>query len=244
MRDRDLRRVPPASSDYWVRVRALALQVGSDGCTLVPDFYLDACYEHDIHWRTGFTIDGQRISVRQANMRFRRVIQSRSPFGILSPMSWWRYWAVTLSGIFLAGGRMKKILIAALLMGLAGCATAAPPKGLSTAFDCAPEGYESFEGWTLTEARVGMATSTDDGRPQAIAIMFLARAGRSVMLGIIDSHLALVDANPDDPGVPMLVSRRYFNDAGQVRSAPGGPCEWRELLNSEPAACPHEMTRR
>lgn len=100
MRDRDLRRVPPRISVYWVRVRRLAQDLKTDGCTGVPDFYVEACFEHDIHWRTGHTIYGEPISTRQANMRFRRVIQARSPFGILSPMAWWRWAGVSIAGLF------------------------------------------------------------------------------------------------------------------------------------------------
>ena len=100
MKDRQLRYVPPRTSKYWIDVRREAAYLKSDGCTLVPDFYLDACLEHDVHWRTGMTIDGAPLSTRQANLRFRYVIQSRSPFGKLSPMSWWRWAAVSVTGIF------------------------------------------------------------------------------------------------------------------------------------------------
>jgi hypothetical protein len=103
MKDRDLKYIPPRDSLYWVQVRHRANRLGTDGCTGVPDFYLDACYEHDIHWRTGHTLGGERISTRQANMRFRLVIQDRSPFGLLSPMSWWRWVAVSAVGIFKEG---------------------------------------------------------------------------------------------------------------------------------------------
>lgn len=87
--------LPPKEALYWDLVRLKAVALGSDGCTGVPDFYLDACYEHDIHWRTGFTLLGDPITYAEANTRFRRVIQSRSPFGRFSPMAWWRYWGVT-----------------------------------------------------------------------------------------------------------------------------------------------------
>jgi len=103
MKDRDLRYIPPRDNLYWVQVRHRAHRLGTDGCTGVPDFYLDACYEHDIHWRQGFTLDGQRISTRQANLRFRLVIQDRSPLGLFSPMSWWRWAAVSIAGFFKNG---------------------------------------------------------------------------------------------------------------------------------------------
>lgn len=84
--------------DYWVRVRERAAELLSDGCSGVPDFYLDACLDHDIAYRTGKTIHGEAITRAQADARFRRVIQSRSPFGVLSPMSWWRWAGVRLFG--------------------------------------------------------------------------------------------------------------------------------------------------
>jgi len=100
MRDRDLRYIPERASGYWTVVRRRAQELKSDGCTLVLDFYLDACLEHDVHWRTGKTLTGVPISTRQANLRFRYVIQNRSPFGLMSPMSWVRWAGVSIGGIF------------------------------------------------------------------------------------------------------------------------------------------------
>ena len=100
VRDHELRDVPPRASGYWVLVRRRAKELRSDGCTGVADFYVDACFEHDVHWRTGHTLWGDRISTRQANMRFRRVIQDRSPLGLLSPMAWWRWAGVSIAGIW------------------------------------------------------------------------------------------------------------------------------------------------
>ena len=94
--------VPPASSPYWVIVRDVAALLQSDGCTGVKDYYVDACYEHDIHWRTGRTLFGVPITTAQANERFRRVIQSRSRFGRFSPMSWARWVGVTVGARFLS----------------------------------------------------------------------------------------------------------------------------------------------
>ena len=93
--------VPPAESPYWVAVRKVATQLKSDGCTGVADIYLDACLEHDIHWRTGHTLFGVPITTAQANRRFRKVIQARSPLGAWSPLSWWRWAGVTVGGVFL-----------------------------------------------------------------------------------------------------------------------------------------------
>lgn len=91
--------IPPASYPYWDRVRHAARLLKSDGCTGVMDWYLDACLEHDIHWRTGLTLYGQLITTEQANRRFRLVIQNRSGFGVLSPVSWIRWAGVTVWGL-------------------------------------------------------------------------------------------------------------------------------------------------
>ena len=89
--------VPPQDSPYWERVRARAKEIGTDGCTIVADIYLDSCLEHDVHWRTGLTIDGAPITAQQANRRFRKVIQSRSKAGRFSPVSWVRWAGVSIS---------------------------------------------------------------------------------------------------------------------------------------------------
>lgn len=100
VRDWELRSVPSRDDVYWVYVRKVASMLDSDGCSGVPDFYLESCLEHDIHYRTHHTLDGRSISRRQADMRIRRVVQSRSRFGVLSPLSWWR-WA----GLRILGGK-------------------------------------------------------------------------------------------------------------------------------------------
>ncbi|HYE89541.1 MAG TPA: hypothetical protein VEA38_00920 [Terriglobales bacterium] len=85
-------------SDYWARVRQRAAELGSDGCSVVADFYLDACLEHDIHYRTHRRLDGTPITKAEADALFRQRIQERSCLGRFSPMSWWRWAAVALFG--------------------------------------------------------------------------------------------------------------------------------------------------
>ena len=94
--------IPPAKDCYWDLVRFAAEQLQSDGCTGVPEFYHDACIEHDIHWRLGETLWGDVITTAAANARFRRVIQSRSSLGRFSPVSWWRWVGVTVGGRYLS----------------------------------------------------------------------------------------------------------------------------------------------
>lgn len=90
--------MPTENLDYWQRVRARAHALGSDGCTKVPDFYVDCCYEHDVHVRTGLTLQGQALTKADADARFRQCIQQHSPLGRLSPLSWWRWAGVRLYG--------------------------------------------------------------------------------------------------------------------------------------------------
>lgn len=78
----------PNSPAYWDQVRTKARELNSDGCTGVPEFKQDACFEHDIHWRTGITLDGTPISLWHANTVFRWRIH-------FLPMAWWIYLAVT-----------------------------------------------------------------------------------------------------------------------------------------------------
>lgn len=90
--------MPTKNRDYWQRVRARAAALGSDGCTKVPDLYVDCCYEHDVHVRTGLTLHGQAMTKADADARFRQCLQQHSPLGVLSPLSWWRWAGVRVYG--------------------------------------------------------------------------------------------------------------------------------------------------
>lgn len=78
----------------WYRgmVRAQAFALGGDGCSGVPDFYVDGCHEHDIAYRTHRDPLGKPIDKKEADKRLRWFIQDHSIFGRFSPMSWWRWW--------------------------------------------------------------------------------------------------------------------------------------------------------
>lgn len=93
--------VPPKGSPYWVMVRKAAVVLKSDGCTCSPDIYVDACYEHDVHWRTGRTVFGVPITTAQANRRLRRVMESRSRLGGHSFLARWYWYGTTIGAKFL-----------------------------------------------------------------------------------------------------------------------------------------------
>lgn len=99
MNDSDFKSsVPDFTDPYWADVREWAADLESDGCTGVPDFFLDACLEHDCHYRVHEWIDGTPILRSEADARFRHVIQDRSVVGVLSPMAWWRWMGVRVFG--------------------------------------------------------------------------------------------------------------------------------------------------
>jgi len=83
---------------YWDRIRERSKELGSDGCTGVPEFYHDCCLEHDIAYRSGKDVYGNRITRKRADLQLRKCIQQRSRFGRYSPMAWWRWTACRLVG--------------------------------------------------------------------------------------------------------------------------------------------------
>ena len=91
---------PAWTVEYRCQVRTRAAELRSDGCSgpALDAFHRDACLEHDVHYRTGQTLDGQPISRPEADALFRRRMQAASIFGPLSPMAWWRWTAVRLFG--------------------------------------------------------------------------------------------------------------------------------------------------
>lgn len=86
------------SQRYWESVRQSAAELGSDGCTKVSQMYQDCCFEHDIAYKTGATVDKAPVTRAEADAAFRRCMQQKSRLGRLSPMSWWRWIGVRLFG--------------------------------------------------------------------------------------------------------------------------------------------------
>lgn len=64
--------------------------IASDGCTGVPDFFLDGCKLHDFWYRTHRNLDGTPITELQADKGLEQYIWKHSIFGRFSPMAWWR----------------------------------------------------------------------------------------------------------------------------------------------------------
>lgn len=92
--------LPGQDENYWNAIIEIAETSNFDGCTGVPDFYLLACLEHDLHYREHKTLYGESLTQSEADKRFRLVVQSLSYFGVLSPMSWWRWIGLSLLGRF------------------------------------------------------------------------------------------------------------------------------------------------
>lgn len=83
---------------YWSDICNIARNLHSDGCSGVPDWLVWTCWEHDIHYRTHRTIDGDYLTKQQADYIFRHRIQQGSGFGVFSPAAWWRWLGVKLFG--------------------------------------------------------------------------------------------------------------------------------------------------
>lgn len=82
---------------YWSLIAGWAAD-NSDGCTGVPDHYVEACHEHDFHYRYATTLYGEPITFMEANARFKDAIQMRSKLRWFSPLSWIRFLGVTSFG--------------------------------------------------------------------------------------------------------------------------------------------------
>jgi hypothetical protein len=87
---------------YWKVIKWWALHADppSDGCSGVKDWYIEACWEHDFHYRYAQTIYREPISFEEANSRFRESIQMRSKLGRFNPISWFRWYGVKTLGSF------------------------------------------------------------------------------------------------------------------------------------------------
>jgi len=72
--------------------------IKSDGCTGVPDFYVDECIKHDFYYRTKHDFSGRLIRRKTADLNFRLGIQNKSKLGRFDLLAWIRWGGVRLLG--------------------------------------------------------------------------------------------------------------------------------------------------
>jgi hypothetical protein len=97
-------------TEFWDKVKALAAELKTDGCTGVADIRVECCWRHDIAYFTGKDIDGEPITKEEADTLFRLCIQKRSKLGKYSPMSWIRWLGVKYLGTGTWGKTKSKLL--------------------------------------------------------------------------------------------------------------------------------------
>jgi len=86
-----------AEKEYYKEVRKRAKELKSDGCSRpATQLYQDCCYEHDVHYRTGKTLDNKELTRKEADKIFMQCMRKRSLFGIFSPIALIRFLAVRL----------------------------------------------------------------------------------------------------------------------------------------------------
>jgi hypothetical protein len=88
----------PDSKAYWTKVRKVAKELNSDGCSgpTIKGLYTLACLEHDVAYRQHRTVLDAPITRAEADMIFWRRHQQWSPFRWFTPMGLWRYAALRL----------------------------------------------------------------------------------------------------------------------------------------------------
>lgn len=71
--------------------KALKVAINSDGCSDVPDLYVDCCILHDLAYGFGINHYGLKMKKSDADALLRRCMQCKSPLGRFSVISW-TYW--------------------------------------------------------------------------------------------------------------------------------------------------------
>ena len=82
------------TAGYWEKVKELSRALKGDGCSSSPDlFYGPCCEEHDVHYRTGMTVDGEVITRKEADSIFLECLQTHGKTPILGthilPFFYW-----------------------------------------------------------------------------------------------------------------------------------------------------------
>lgn len=102
----------PNSPEYWGLVLETALSLKTDGCSgpaRLTQWFKAACYEHDVHYRTGTDVFGNSISRLDADDTFSwRIVQIGRAELSWNPLTWkyifapvvasWRWVAVRVGG--------------------------------------------------------------------------------------------------------------------------------------------------
>lgn len=93
---------------YWTQVREAAKALKGDGCTSAPDFfYRQCCDEHDIHYRTGHTVDGKPITRAESDKRLFQCMKSRGKTPVIGrfivPALYWIAVRVAARGAWKGG---------------------------------------------------------------------------------------------------------------------------------------------
>lgn len=84
---------------YRDELEAWAKSVGSDGCSWpATQVHQVCCWGHDYAYFSGKTPRGVPVTKAEADQLFRDCLQRHSSFRWLSPMSWWRWLAVSWFG--------------------------------------------------------------------------------------------------------------------------------------------------
>lgn len=83
---------------YWDQVRRRARELKTDGCSGISQTFLAPCLEHDIHYRTRSTMNGDPISRRRADWLMLQATMSRSVVRCATPMGWMRYVGLRVAG--------------------------------------------------------------------------------------------------------------------------------------------------
>ena len=82
--------------EWEARVKARALALGSDGCTMAAEWNRVCCWHHDVMLITGMDIDGNPVTREEADALFWECNRRRTRFSILSPRSWARWVGVRM----------------------------------------------------------------------------------------------------------------------------------------------------
>lgn len=56
--------------EYWSAVERRALELNTDGCSGLLQWFRRFCWEHDIHYRTHKTLDGKKIGKWRSDWKF------------------------------------------------------------------------------------------------------------------------------------------------------------------------------